>query len=238
MWLFTLDSASQTARIGISSFLQKRLPDRDVILSKWTGCFSQPGGESCANCWVNMPELILPAFATRQTHTENFHCPPAEYLSTCQKARTKSPACSHWRKRPGWISNRSARTQTFPPGETILSPKEQAGLRGLGPEAQVDAFYHTWTQKEAFIKALGTGLNLPLDDFSVSVDPAQPGALLSINGSQAELSRWKMSCHIPNPGWKVAVCVQAEREIDLVVFMPEVDDFVTSASSGKLSRSV
>ena len=39
----------------------------------------------------------------------------------------------------------------------FFSPEEQAGLRGLGPEAQVDAFYHTWTQKEAFIKTLGEG---------------------------------------------------------------------------------
>jgi 4'-phosphopantetheinyl transferase len=120
----------------------------------------------------------------------------------------------------------------------FFSADEQAGLRALPPQIQLEAFYHTWTQKEAFIKAWGMGLDFPLNDFSVSVDPAQPGALLSIKGSQEELSRWKMACITHEPGWRVAVCIRAKREIELVVYMPELDDFVTSASSGKMSPSV
>jgi 4'-phosphopantetheinyl transferase len=120
----------------------------------------------------------------------------------------------------------------------FFSQGEQAAMCGLAPEVQVDAFYHTWTQKEAFIKAMGKGLNLPLNDFSVSVDPAKPGSLLSIKGSQEQLSNCKMICTIPTPGWRAAVCVQTKREIDLVLFKPDVGDFMTSASSGIMSHSV
>jgi hypothetical protein len=47
-----------------------------------------------------------------------------------------------------------------------------------------------------------------------------------------------MASNIPNPGWKVAVCVRAKREIDLVVCLPKGDGFKTSAPSAKTSQSV
>jgi 4'-phosphopantetheinyl transferase len=66
------------------------------------------------------------------------------------------------------------------PGETVgiadsfFSPVEVAALRAL-PEAERRArFFDYWTLKEAYIKARGMGLALPLDQFSFLLEPRPP----------------------------------------------------------------
>lgn len=49
--------------------------------------------------------------------------------------------------------------------ERYFAPQEVAGLAGLPPAARPRAFFQYWTLKEAFLKACGKGLSLPLDSF-------------------------------------------------------------------------
>lgn len=50
----------------------------------------------------------------------------------------------------------------------FFSESEQAVYRDLPPESQVDGFFCIWTRKEAFIKAVGAGLAIPLPSFDVA----------------------------------------------------------------------
>jgi 4'-phosphopantetheinyl transferase len=51
----------------------------------------------------------------------------------------------------------------------FFAPVEADEILRLRPEEQLAAFFACWTRKEAFVKALGVGLLLPLDSFRVTV---------------------------------------------------------------------
>ena len=63
-------------------------------------------------------------------------------------------------------------------------------LEEIDPARRNLAFYHIWVQKEAYLKALGQGLSIPLNSFSVSVDPDLSARLIKasdhIEGAQAD----------------------------------------------------
>lgn len=79
--------------------------------------------------------------------------------------------------------------------EWPLSPAERETL-GKAPEAERhDVFFRFWTLKEAFIKAVGKGVSLPLEDFDMSgPDDGQP-RLLRLAGEPREPEHWKFSEH-------------------------------------------
>lgn len=53
----------------------------------------------------------------------------------------------------------------------FFSPCEAKQLQGLSEEQKINRFCDLWTLKEAYIKACGMGLSIPLDHFSYSFSP-------------------------------------------------------------------
>ena len=70
-----------------------------------------------------------------------------------------------------------------------FSSDEMAELQALRREQQTRAFFLCWTRKEAYIKARGLGLQIPLDSFSVSLTPGREEVLHS-----ADSSNWSLQC--------------------------------------------
>ena len=92
--------------------------------------------------------------------------------------------------------------------EHFFSHREVAALRALPAPKQTEAFFNCWTRKEAYIKARGEGLSLPLDQFQVSLVPGEPAALLSTNGDPQETSRWSLQTLDPGHGYVAALAVE------------------------------
>ncbi len=77
--------------------------------------------------------------------------------------------------------------------ETFFSPRERADLASLPPAERERGFFQAWTRKEAFVKALGQGLAIPLDSFDVSVKPDEPPQLLRWqDGNPDAAHRWRL----------------------------------------------
>src|SRR5271165_5507248 len=89
----------------------------------------------------------------------------------------------------------------------FFAPEESADFRRLtgnaDPEYEPQLFFTCWTRKEAYVKAIGVGLDLPLDRFRVSLDPRQPPALLRIDDDDPNC--WCLHSIASIPGFLAAV---------------------------------
>jgi 4'-phosphopantetheinyl transferase len=89
----------------------------------------------------------------------------------------------------------------------FFSATEVTCLSKLPESARDKAFFNCWTRKEAFIKAKGIGLSLALDQFDVSVAPAEPAALLRTRWDENEAARWSLKSIDIGPAYVGAVAV-------------------------------
>jgi 4'-phosphopantetheinyl transferase len=92
--------------------------------------------------------------------------------------------------------------------ERHFAPDEISVLRALKHDARRESFFHCWARKEAYVKAVGEGLSLPLDQFAVSLPPEQPERLLHTKYAPAEAGRWSLRGLVPAPGYAGAVVVE------------------------------
>jgi 4'-phosphopantetheinyl transferase len=89
--------------------------------------------------------------------------------------------------------------------ERYFSPAERTQLAELPKELRDTAFFLCWTRKEAYIKAHGDGLQIPLDSFDVSLKPGEPETLRSVDSD-----RWSMRSFAPAPEFVAAMITEGE----------------------------
>jgi 4'-phosphopantetheinyl transferase len=102
-------------------------------------------------------------------------------------------------------------------GEVVarcFSGSERDQLHALPAHIRHVAFFNCWTRKEAYLKARGEGLSLPLDQFDVSLAPGVDVRLLRSAGDPEEASRWLLVELAPGPGLAAALAVEAVIEGD------------------------
>jgi 4'-phosphopantetheinyl transferase len=93
----------------------------------------------------------------------------------------------------------------------FFSRRENATLYALPAERRREAFLACWTRKEAYVKARGEGLGIPLQQFDVSLAPGEPAALLDCRWAPGDASRWTLHVVDPGPGFLAAVAVEGQN---------------------------
>jgi 4'-phosphopantetheinyl transferase len=106
-----------------------------------------------------------------------------------------------------------------PIADRFFSAREAATLAVLAPSLRRRAFYACWTRKEAYLKALGRGLSIPLKSFSVSLDPGEAPELLESDGG---VGGWWLEDVSPSPSFAAALAGDTRR--------PRVRLFAAAAS--------
>jgi 4'-phosphopantetheinyl transferase len=92
--------------------------------------------------------------------------------------------------------------------EQYFSAQEFNALLQLPESQQIKAFFDGWTRKEAFIKAKGQGLSIPLNQFDVSLSPAEPAALLHTQWDPSEAAQWTLHALNPGENYAGAIAIQ------------------------------
>lgn len=94
----------------------------------------------------------------------------------------------------------------------FFSDPEVEGLHGLAADEQLPAFFRVWSRKEAYIKALGLGLSLPLDSFDVSLEPGDGARLVATRHEPEALGRWSLQALDVHPDYAAALCLRGVFE--------------------------
>ncbi len=103
----------------------------------------------------------------------------------------------------------------------FFSPEECAKLKALPPDVRVDAFFNCWTRKEAYIKARGEGLSIPLDSFEVAFAPGEEPALLQVKTGNDRPSQWRFHALHLGRRYKAALAVEGnDHELRLLEWNP------------------
>jgi len=124
-----------------------------------------------------------------------FNLSHSEDLALCAVARGRRVGIDVEAIRPGFADD------GLP--ETFFSPQEVEALRALAPDEQPAAFFTCWTRKEAYLKARGEGLIIPLDSFAVL--PAPPDRSLATPAEADDLARWSLCDLDLGPGYAAAL---------------------------------
>lgn len=110
-----------------------------------------------------------------------------------------------------------------------FAESEQALLRGAPAHEQMGCFYDLWTLKESYLKARGTGLQLPLGDFAFSL----VSGLLGFE-AQAALDdrpeRWRFWSARIFGGFSVALALESAEMLEPDLFE------VTPAAASQATR--
>jgi 4'-phosphopantetheinyl transferase len=90
----------------------------------------------------------------------------------------------------------------------FFAPDEARALSRIVPAQRDLAFFLCWTRKEAYVKAIGEGLHLPLDRFAVTLDPDQSAYFLVIGDDANEAAAWSLHHLAPAAGYVGATAIR------------------------------
>ncbi len=111
------------------------------------------------------------------------------------------------------------------PGETVeiaeqfFSPTEVSALRTLPPISQRSRFFEYWTLKEAYIKARGMGLALPLEQFSFHLEKGQPVRISFDPRLQDNSDSWQFAQFQPTSHHQVAAAIRRGNDTNLAIHL-------------------
>jgi 4'-phosphopantetheinyl transferase len=92
--------------------------------------------------------------------------------------------------------------------ERFFAPAEIEQLDSLQPEHWQAGFFACWTRKEAYIKARGEGLSIPLNEFAITVQSDNRVAILHSEIDPNDVDRWSVEELLAAPECSGAVVVE------------------------------
>jgi 4'-phosphopantetheinyl transferase len=100
----------------------------------------------------------------------------------------------------------------------FFAPREVADLEALPERIRERVFFDYWTLKEAYIKARGLGLALPLRHFAFVLSPPAPPAITFDDEIDDDPATWQFLQAAPTPVHRLALAVRRTgRDLPVVI---------------------
>jgi 4'-phosphopantetheinyl transferase len=98
----------------------------------------------------------------------------------------------------------------------VFSPRERARFEAMSGQARQDFFFTLWTLKEAYVKALGIGLSLPVKKVELDLEVSPPIAYFG-DEIDDDASRWAFrSLHLTDRHIVGIAAVVPDGELEIV----------------------
>jgi len=98
----------------------------------------------------------------------------------------------------------------------FFSPREYADYVAVDAAGRNEAFFNCWTRKEAFIKALGLGLQFPLHSFDVTLKSEEPALIRRIGAQEGANCPWQLAAFRPAAGLMAAVVLEGTTAFEVM----------------------
>lgn len=102
------------------------------------------------------------------------------------------------------------RRLTHDVAKRFFAPNEVSALRELPEDQQHRTFFDYWTLKEAYLKARGLGLALPLADFAFRLAPPAPPQITFEPSMKDDAATWQFHQEWPTPLHRLGLAVRRE----------------------------
>jgi 4'-phosphopantetheinyl transferase len=115
--------------------------------------------------------------------------------------------------------------------DRFFCPEEAQELLGLPRAEQESAFFNCWTRKEAYIKAVGNGLSMPLNGFRVTLKPGDPVEFVHLGNDRQGAREWTLQNIAIAPRYAAAVAYHDSfRSLRFAPFMTATEILALSGA--------
>jgi 4'-phosphopantetheinyl transferase len=91
--------------------------------------------------------------------------------------------------------------------KNFFSEPEKQAILELEPDEKIVAFFNGWTRKEAYLKAVGTGLSLFPAHVEVSLNSDENPRFIKISGDTEAAEKWILKTLVPVEGYVGAIAL-------------------------------
>jgi 4'-phosphopantetheinyl transferase len=109
------------------------------------------------------------------------------------------------------------RGETVRIADRFFSPSEVRALRALPESERRERFFSYWTLKEAYIKARGLGLAIPLGQFSFELEDTGRIGISFDAALEDDPDSWQFALYRPSERHRLAIGVRRGRAPDLSI---------------------
>ncbi len=120
------------------------------------------------------------------------------------------------------VENIERRGATIEIAERFFSDRESADLLNVTEKARRSRFFDYWTLKEAYIKACGMGLTIPLKQFSFHIMHPAPISISFAPELKDDPRCWQFWLLKPTKRHRLALSVRLKKELDSLLIVKKV----------------